>query len=161
LEPGKEDDGVIAAKWRIKPFKELSTDELYDLLRLRSDVFIVEQNCVYPDIDGKDKIALHLLGEYDGKIIGYARLFKPGNYFEDASIGRVVIDKAFRNRQWGHDLMFEAIVAVKKHFQQTNITISAQLYLKNFYEGHGFVLLGETYLEDDIPHIKMVHTLKS
>ncbi|HEY0091797.1 MAG TPA: GNAT family N-acetyltransferase [Flavobacterium sp.] len=143
-------------EWKIIAFKALSTDELYDLLRLRSDVFVVEQNCVYADLDGKDSTALHLVGVNNGKIIGYARLFKPGDYFDDASIGRVAIAKSFRNRQLGHQLMREAIVGIRRHYNESRISISAQLYLRNFYEMHGFIPIGETYLEDEIPHIKMV-----
>ena len=145
----------MEVEWKIKSFKELSLLELYQTLQLRSEVFVVEQNCVYQDIDNKDQKAMHLIGSYAGKIVAYARLFKPGDYFQQASIGRVVIAKKFRNRQWGHDLMREALVGIRKHFSQTKITISAQLYLKKFYETHGFLSEGETYLEDDIPHIKM------
>ena len=141
--------------WEIKPFKTLSTLELYDLLRLRSKVFVVEQNCVYQDIDGKDEKALHLFGKSDGKIVAYARLFKSGDYFENASIGRVVIDPDCRDRKWGHELMREAILGISNHFSESAITISAQLYLKNFYEQHGFIQTREMYLEDDIPHIEM------
>ena len=146
----------MTLEWKIKPFEALTAAELYDLLRLRSEVFVVEQNCVYQDIDGKDLKAYHLIGEYRGKIIGYARLFKPGDYFDDASIGRVVIQKDMRGRQWGHDLMREAIVGIRQLFNATRITISAQQYLRNFYELHGFLQTGEMYLEDDIPHIRMV-----
>ena len=146
----------MPARWKIKAFNELSTAELYDLLQLRSAVFVVEQNCVYQDVDDKDMKAFHLIGEYKGKITGYARLFKPGDYFDDASIGRVVIEKNMRSRQWGHDLMREAIVGIRHLFNETRITISAQQYLKNFYEMHGFLQDGEMYLEDDIPHIRMV-----
>ena len=145
----------MEVEWKIKSFKELSLIELYQTLQLRSEVFVVEQNCVYQDIDNKDQKAMHLMGSYEGQIVAYARLFKPGDYFQQASIGRVVIAKKFRNRQWGHDLMREALVGIRKHFSQTKITISAQLYLKKFYETHGFLSEGETYLEDDIPHIKM------
>lgn len=142
-------------KWNIKPFEALSTTELYNLLRLRSEVFVVEQNCVYQDIDGKDLKALHLIGEFDQKIVAYARLFKAGDYFENASIGRVVVNPDFRDRKWGHELMQEAIAGIQSHFGESKITISAQLYLKKFYESHGFIQTSETYLEDDIPHIEM------
>ena len=142
-------------QWEIKPFNALSIDELYSLLRLRSEVFVVEQNCVYQDLDGKDEKALHLLGSYDGKIVAYARLFKPNDYFENASIGRVVIDQNYRERKWGHELMRQAIAGIKEHFGETKITISAQLYLQKFYEAQGFVRTSEMYLEDDIPHIEM------
>jgi ElaA protein len=142
-------------QFQIKPFNELSVTELYQVLKLRSDVFVVEQNCVYPDIDGKDVKALHLLGIYEGTVVAYARLFAPGYYFDNASVGRVVINQDYRDRKWGHSLMQEAIAGIKLHYGTDAITISAQLYLKKFYESHDFVQDGETYLEDDIPHIKM------
>ena len=141
--------------WEIKPFEALSTKELYSLLQLRAEVFIVEQNCVYQDIDGKDSKALHLLGKCDGKIVAYARLFKSGDYFENASIGRVVIGAGYRDKKWGHEMMQQAIKGIETHFNQNKITISAQLYLQKFYENHGFVQTSEMYLEDDIPHIQM------
>lgn len=145
----------MTLEWKIRRFQELSTAELYDLLQLRSEVFVVEQNCVYQDIDGKDRKALHLIGEYDSKIVAYARLFKAGDYFEEASIGRVVVMANYRDKKWGHELMTQANRAVKAYFNTTEITISAQLYLQKFYESHGFVVTSETYLEDDIPHIQM------
>jgi ElaA protein len=146
----------MAIQWKIKPFEALTVNELYDLLKLRSEIFVVEQNCVYLDLDGKDKIALHLYGECEGRIVAHARLFKAGISFDNASIGRVVVDAKYRDRKWGHDLMREAIVGIKFHFNESKITIGAQLYLKKFYESHGFVQTSEMYLEDDIPHIDMV-----
>jgi ElaA protein len=145
----------MPVNWKIKRFDALTTTELYSLLRLRSEVFIVEQNCVYQDIDDKDKKALHLIGEYDGKIVAYSRLFKSGDYFENASIGRVVIDANYRDKKWGHEMMQNAIAGIETHFRETKITISAQLYLQKFYESNGFVKTSEMYLEDDIPHIEM------
>ena len=142
-------------QWKIKSFEDLSVNELYDILRLRSAIFVVEQNCVYLDLDGKDKLALHLFGEFEGKIVAYSRLFKPGITFDNASIGRVVVDANYRDRKWGHELMREAIAGIKNHFGESKITIGAQLYLKKFYESHGFVQTSEMYLEDDIPHIEM------
>jgi ElaA protein len=146
----------MAIQWTIKPFEALTVNELYDLLKLRSEVFVVEQNCIYLDLDGKDKIALHLYGEFEGKIVAIARLFKAGISFDNASIGRVVVDPNYRTRKWGHDLMREAIAGIQLHFNESKITIGAQLYLKKFYESHGFVQISEMYLEDDIPHIDMV-----
>lgn len=145
----------MTPEFKIKRFNELSLHELYQVLQLRSEVFVVEQNCVYQDIDGKDEKALHLLGTFDNKIVAYTRLFAPGYYFDNASIGRVVIGSQYRDRKWGHDLMKASIEGIKEYYQTGNITISAQLYLKKFYEGHGFVQDGEQYLEDDIPHIRM------
>lgn len=141
--------------WKIKRFEALSLDELYNLLQLRTEIFVVEQNCVYQDIDGKDKIALHLIGENEGQLVAYARLFQPHDYFEHASIGRVVVKSNFRENKLGHVLMREAIWAIEHHFNETRITISAQVYLKKFYESHEFIQISEEYLEDDIPHIRM------
>ena len=145
----------MSIQWKIKPFKALSVSEMYSLLQLRSQVFVVEQNCVYQDIDGKDAKALHLMGEYDGKIVAYCRLFKSGDYFQEASIGRVVIDANYRDKKWGHEMMKQAIDGIETHFKETKIIISAQLYLQKFYESHAFVQTSEMYLEDDIPHIEM------
>ena len=128
---------------------------MYELLRLRSEVFVVEQNCVYQDVDGKDTKAIHVLGIFDDTVVAYARLFAPGDYFENASIGRVVISKKYRDRKWGHDLIKESLQAIKMHYNAKEVTISAQLYLKKFYESHGFIQQGESYLEDGIPHIEM------
>jgi len=145
----------MGIEFEIKPFNALSAAELYDILLLRAEVFVVEQNCVYQDIDGKDSKALHLIGTTDDKIIAYSRLFAPGDYYDNASIGRVVISPAYRDRKWGHDLMRTSIAAVAEQYNTSAITIMAQLYLKGFYEGHGFVQDGEPFLEDGIPHIMM------
>jgi ElaA protein len=141
--------------WEIKPFEALSVHELYDILRLRSEIFVVEQHCVYLDLDGKDKKALHLMGVFDGKIVAYSRLLKSGISFDNASIGRVVVDVNYRDRKWGHELMKESINGINLHFCERKITIGAQLYLKKFYESHSFVSTSDIYLEDDIPHIEM------
>jgi ElaA protein len=142
-------------QFQIKRFNELSTAELYELLQLRSEVFVVEQNCVYQDIDGKDEKALHVLGYFNDELAAYSRLFDKGYYFEEASIGRVVVSQKYRDKKFGHDLMRVSIAAIKESFKQTAITISAQEYLKKFYESHGFAQTSEMYLEDDIPHIEM------
>src|SRR6187431_1196870 len=126
----------MTIEWKIKPFEALSVNELYDMLQLRSRIFVVEQNCVYLDLDGKDKVALHLFGIFDSKIVAHARLFKPGISFNNASIGRVTVDPDYRNRNWGHELMQEAIAGIFEHFGESHITIGGQLYLKKFYESH-------------------------
>ena len=141
--------------FQIKIFSELSVSELYQILQLRSEVFVVEQDCVYQDIDFKDQKALHVLGFKNDTIIAYTRIFKPGYYFENASIGRVVVKESERKFGYGHELMKVSIKAIETEFKVTEITISAQLYLKKFYESHGFIQIGETYLEDGIPHIRM------
>ncbi|WP_348798221.1 GNAT family N-acetyltransferase [Flavobacterium adhaerens] len=146
----------MSIEWKIKSFEALTVNELYDMLQLRSEIFVVEQNCIYLDIDGKDKQALHLLGIYDSKIVAHARLFEPGISFDTASIGRVVVDAGYRDRKWGDELMEKAIAAILEYFGESQITIGAQLYLKKFYEKHGFVQTSEMYLEDGIPHIEML-----
>ena len=141
--------------WKIKPFAGLSLSELYSILELRSLVFVVEQNCVYQDIDNKDQKALHLMGEIDGKLVAYARLFDAGIYFENTSIGRVIVHPEARAQKLGHQLIQKAIEQIKRLFDKEQITISAQLYLQKFYESHGFIQTSDVYLEDDIPHIEM------
>ena len=143
-------------EYSIKTYQELSTEELYALLQLRSEVFVVEQNCVYQDIDGKDQKALHVLGYKEGKLIAYTRLFKPGDYFEKASIGRVVVKESERHHKYGNHIMQVSIQALKDYFNETEIKISAQCYLKRFYNNLDFKEFGEEYLEDGIPHIAML-----
>jgi ElaA protein len=139
-----------------KTFKELTTDELYALLQLRSEVFVVEQDCVYQDIDYKDQKALHVLGFKNDKLVAYTRLFKPGDYFNYASIGRVIVAQNEREHKYGYDIMNASISAIKEYYNETTIKISAQTYLKKFYNNLGFEEVGEGYLEDGIPHIGMI-----
>jgi ElaA protein len=140
----------------IKSFSELNTIELYQILQLRAEVFVVEQDCVYQDVDGKDQKSLHVYGTKNNKIVAYTRIFKPGDYFKNASIGRVVVVASERKYGLGHNLMKASILAIKNYFKADKITISAQVYLKNFYESHGFHQIGKDYLEDGIPHIEML-----
>ena len=140
----------------IKTFNELSPQDIYSILQLRSEVFVVEQNCVYQDIDDKDQYALHLLLKKDNYLIGYSRIFKAGDYFKEASIGRVLVKKQDRNNRNGSLLMELSIKAIKDHFKENIVKISAQTYLKKFYDELGFDPIGEEYLEDGIPHIAML-----
>ena len=140
----------------IKTFEQLSLEELYFLLQLRSEVFVVEQDCVYQDIDSKDQSALHIIGKKDNKIIAYTRVFKDGDYFKEASIGRVVVSLKERHLNYGQQIMEASIVAIKNNYQTTEIKISAQKYLEKFYNNLGFNTQGEPYLEDGIPHIGML-----
>lgn len=140
----------------IKTFKQLSTEELYAILQLRSEVFVVEQNCVYQDIDYKDQKALHVLGFKKKKLVAYTRIFKPGDYFENASIGRVVVNENERRFKYGYDIMNASVEAISNYFNTSIIKISAQEYLRNFYNNLGFKQVGEPYLEDGIPHIAMM-----
>ena len=143
---------------KTKSFQELTRPELYNVLQLRSEVFVVEQDCVYQDLDGKDDIALHVLGFKDEKLVAYTRVFKPGDYAEYASIGRVVVAINEREHKYGNDIMKASIEIIKNHFNETKIKISAQTYLKRFYNNLGFIEVGEEYLEDGIPHIGMIKT---
>ncbi|WCO01689.1 GNAT family N-acetyltransferase [Psychroserpens ponticola] len=143
-------------KIKVKTFQELTTQELYDVLQLRSEVFVVEQDCVYQDIDGKDHNALHVIGFKDGNVVAYTRLFKPGYYFDKASIGRVVVKDSQREHKYGYEIMKASIKAIKSHYQVSTIKISAQTYLKRFYNALEFFEVGEEYLEDGIPHIAMI-----
>ena len=143
-------------KITVKIFEELTSNELHDLLQLRSEVFVVEQDCVYQDIDGKDLKALHLIGTKNEKIVAYTRCFSPGIYFEEAAIGRVVVPLEERKYGYGHDIMRASIKAIKNEFKTEKIKLSAQTHLKKFYESHGFTQIGEGYLEDGIPHIAMI-----
>ena len=138
-----------------KTFQELTTTELYQILQLRAEVFVVEQDCVYQDIDFKDQKALHIFVFKNDKVVAYTRIFKPGDYFENASIGRVVVAASERKFGYGHEIMKASIIAIKNNFKVDEITISAQKYLKKFYETHQFKQVGEEYLEDGIPHIRM------
>lgn len=139
----------------IKSFNEFSIEELYAVLRLRSEVFVVEQDCVYQDIDNKDQKAIHILG-YEGKhLAAYTRIFKPGDYFEQASIGRVVVSPSQRGKSYGQEIMKASIAYAKaEHFPI--VKISAQCYLDKFYKDLGFISTGEKYLEDGIPHQAMM-----
>jgi ElaA protein len=138
-----------------KTFDQVNTIELYNLLRLRSEVFVVEQDCVYQDIDNKDQSAIHLLGKLDDTVVAYARLFSPGDYFKEASIGRVVVNSKYRKLNYGKAMMRAAIKYIQKK-NQLPIKISAQCYLDGFYSDLGFVKIGVEYLEDGIPHQAMI-----
>lgn len=140
----------------IKSFDQLTLDELYELLQLRSSVFVVEQNCVYQDIDGKDKKALHVMGYKKEQLVAYTRVFKPNDYFEAASIGRVLVKVEERHLKYGYEIMHASITSIKERYGQTTIEISAQTYLKQFYKSLGFKQVGSEYLEDGIPHIGML-----
>lgn len=140
----------------VKNFGELSTKELYDVLQLRSEVFVVEQDCVYQDIDGKDDRALHIMGWEDDNLVAYARCFEAGDYFDEASIGRILVRENYRKLGYGHVITKASIEAIKTNFKADKIKISAQVYLVIFYESHGFKTYGDRYLEDGIPHIAMI-----
>ncbi len=142
--------------FKTKSYYQLTKDELYQILCLRAEVFVVEQDCAYQDVDNKDQKALHVLGYKKDELIAYTRIFKPNDYFKYASIGRVVVALKERKHKYGYQLMEASINAIKNNFNETIIAISAQTYLKKFYNNLGFIQQGAAYLEDDIPHIFMV-----
>lgn len=143
-----------------KTFQELTVDELYDILKLRSEIFVVEQTCVYNDLDGLDKDAVHLFHKKNEKIVAYARLLKPGTRFPDFSIGRVVVKQSERGKGLGIELMEAAKNYLIHELGATKIKISAQSYLQKFYENLGFEIVTEMYFEDGIPHFGMMHKTK-
>lgn len=137
-------------------YQDLSPDRLYEILKLRSEVFVVEQKCAYQDLDNKDEKALHLVGEENNKIIAYTRIFKKGDFFKYSSIGRVLVKKEYRNKNYGRKIMKSSIDRLKKDPKEEKIELSAQKYLLKFYSELGFEKVGEEYLEDNIPHVKMI-----
>ena len=141
--------------WVNKKWTEISLKELYGILRLRSEVFVVEQDCVYQDIDNKDQQAIHLLGYINNELIAYSRIFNEGNYFKETSFGRAIIKKEKRGLGIGDDLVKESLKIIKKEYGNKKVKISAQAHLKKFYAKHGFKTKGEEYLEDGIPHVSM------
>ena len=141
--------------WTYKSFDELTAAELYSILQLRTEVFSVEQNCVYQDMDGKDQAAFHLCGWAGADLAAYCRILPSGISYSHPSIGRVVTSPAYRKGGYGRELMQYAITKTIIQFGDPVIIISAQLYLQNFYQSLGFVKTSEPYLEDGIPHIKM------
>ncbi|TWX63719.1 GNAT family N-acetyltransferase [Colwellia demingiae] len=154
---------TIKTIWQTKKFTELSLNQLYDVLKLRVDIFVVEQTCFYPDLDSDRDLldrhpqTLHLLGYQAEQLVAYLRILPKGqNYPDNVSIGRVVTATKARGGGLGHQLMTEGITRCQQHFPNENIKISAQQHLKAYYQQHGFTQVSEMYLEDDIPHIAMI-----
>ncbi|MEO7444347.1 MAG: GNAT family N-acetyltransferase [Ferruginibacter sp.] len=143
-------------EWKCFAFEELSGKQLYEVLALRNEVFVVEQNCPYQDADEKDFEALHLCGMNENELVAYARILPPGTSYQETSIGRVVTKKDHRRNGLGIRLMQEALVLCRKKFANAPIKISAQVYLLDFYTNLGFIPMGEQYLEDNIPHMAMI-----
>lgn len=143
--------------YNIKKFSELENNELYQILELRCEVFVVEQNCAYNDVDNKDQDAYHLLLEDNKKIVAGLRILKKGISYDQISIGRVVVSKEHRGLGIAKDMMLKAIEFIENDLNEKEIKISAQAYLIEFYKSIGFVEVSQVYLEDDIPHIDMLY----
>ena len=141
--------------WTCKSFDHLTPQELYSILRLRSEVFVVEQNCAFLDCDNKDQVSVHLMGSEQGKLLAYARILPAGISYVESSIGRIVVSPTARGTGIGRQLLEKSIDVLYRLYGKTDIKIGAQLYLKKFYASYGFLQSGEIYLEDGIQHIEM------
>ncbi|MGC4036793.1 MAG: GNAT family N-acetyltransferase [Chitinophagaceae bacterium] len=148
-------------QWQIKKFEELTVDELYAILQLRIEVFVVEQNCVFQDIDDKDQYSYHFMGWHDKHLCAYTRIVPPGTAFKLPSIGRVVTSPKARGNGLGRLLMEKSIAETFRLYGHTDIKIGAQFHLKKFYSSLGFNQSSEIYLEDGIEHIEMIRGVAS
>ena len=140
----------------VKRFKELSVEEIYQILKVRADVFIIEQKCIYKDIDGKDEKAMHVMGKNNNEIIAYTRILEGGEDYDFPSISRVVVKKENRGKERGRKIMKESIKYIVEELKEKTIVLAAQKYLEKFYKELGFIAEGEEYLEDEIQHQKMI-----
>lgn len=143
--------------YHIKDFSQLTTKELYEILRLRSEIFVVEQNCAYQDIDSKDDASYHLYFEDHGAIVTYLRILPKGISYPETSIGRVLTKPAYRKQGLSKELVQRAIDYITEVLGEREIKISAQSYLQKFYKSVGFETTSDIYLEDGIAHIEMVY----
>ena len=142
--------------WKCKPFKQLSPGELYAILQLRNEVFVVEQNCVFQDADDKDQDSWHLMAWIDERLVGYTRLVPAGISYHEVSIGRVVIFPKMRKSGIGKKIVEKSVDMINVLWEKQHIRIAAQLYLKKFYESFGFQQSSDVYMEDNIEHIEMI-----
>lgn len=146
---------MINADWKIKTFSELNTTELYEIIKARINVFVVEQDCPYPDLDDYDQKAIHLWAEKDGEVLAYCRIFDRGIKYDETSIGRVVTTEKARGTGLGKQLIRYALDIIENRLGTPEVRISAQDYLLKFYSDFGFQDTGKKYLEDNIPHTEM------
>lgn len=142
--------------WKLIKFEEFNVNRLYEVLKLRVDVFVVEQSCPYPEIDGSDQEALHLMCIEDNKVIAYSRIFPPGAMYDVCAIGRVIVKPKARGTGLAKQLMEKAIEAAENEWQVETIKICAQSHLQNFYESVGFITVSDEFDEDGIPHVYMI-----
>lgn len=145
--------------WHCQAFNALTTADFHDLLQLRINVFVVEQNCPYPELDDKDPKVYHVFAKKDNKVVAVARLVPPGISYTEWSIGRVATHPGFRKQNLGHELMDYCHKQILLLAGKIPVRISAQEYLQKFYELHGYKKVSNMYLEDDIPHIEMLREL--
>ncbi|WP_202077638.1 GNAT family N-acetyltransferase [Caldalkalibacillus salinus] len=146
--------------WKLKTFSELSKQELYDIITARINVFVVEQDCPYPELDGKDQDSYHLFYiEEKGAIAAYSRILPPGVAYDEASIGRVIVNKKYRGKGLAKDMLRQALDMIHYKLDAKRVKIQAQQYLQHFYASFGFKSVSDMYLEDGIPHVDMLLTL--
>ena len=143
--------------FEVKKFKELKSEELYEILKIRNEVFIVEQECAYLDCDGKDRESYHLFLKDNKGIVAYLRILQKGVSYDEISIGRVLVKKNHRRKGIAQEMMIKAIKFIEENLNEREIRIEAQAYLVNFYKDFGFEEVSSMYLEDDIPHIEMLY----
>ncbi len=147
--------------WNTTKFSQLTTEQLYEIMKFRVDIFVVEQKCAYPELDDKDQHedTLHILGIDEDKLVAYARLLPPNVSYPDASIGRFAVDSSMRHQGIGSQLLEQCIKLITEQWPTKNIRISAQAHLHIFYESVQFEKVSDSYLEDGIPHIEMLRTV--
>ncbi|WP_078592454.1 GNAT family N-acetyltransferase [Evansella clarkii] len=143
--------------WKLKKFEDFTADELYRILKQRVDVFVVEQDCPYPELDDHDRNAYHLFKTVNDEIAAYSRLLPQGTVYEEASIGRVLVNKEFRKQGLGRELLERSMDFLQEELGENKIKLQAQEYLRDLYASFGFKPVSEVYLEDGIPHVDMIY----
>ncbi|MEB1809326.1 MAG: GNAT family N-acetyltransferase [Bacillaceae bacterium] len=144
-------------EWKLKTFEELTNLEVYNILKERTNVFVVEQNCPYEEVDGYDLVSHHLFKEFNGEVVAYLRILPKHTKYKECSIGRVIVKKEFRGTGLAKEMLKRAITIIENDLNDTEIKIQAQQYLEHFYGSFGFKTISDVYLEDDIPHIDMIY----
>lgn len=142
--------------WKLKTFEELTNQELYTILKERTQVFVVEQNCPYLEVDGKDPASYHLFKEDNGELVAYLRIVPAGVSYPEASLGRVLVKKEYRGQGYAQELIKKALDTIQTKLKESTVKIQAQEYLLPFYGSFGFTPVSEVYLEDNIPHVDMI-----
>ncbi|MFA5575461.1 MAG: GNAT family N-acetyltransferase [Brumimicrobium sp.] len=151
----------MALNWKIKHYNDLSLNEFHDIIALRIKVFIIEQNCPYQELDGKDKKSYHLIcRDNEGELVGTLRILPQGVAFKEVGLGRIVLDESVRGVNNGHQMVEEAMKFCKAEFGEVPIYMSGQKHLESFYQKHGFESTGKEYMEDNIPHVEMAYIPK-
>lgn len=143
--------------WQLKKFEQLELEELYQILKNRVDIFVVEQDCAYPEIDGIDPKCYHLFKKDQAEIVAYARLVPKGVLYDQPAIGRIIVNRTYRKHGYGRELIDQAIKVITEDWAESEIKLQGQTYLREFYQSFGFQEISETYLEDGIPHVDMIY----